>query len=135
MLQSLECRALLEKTVTEKGDSLFTLQPVVMRYAIAQFVEQVCQDISAVLKSAPINKLGLLRSHKLVNDREQDGELRASQIRLIITPIKNNLYLNSVGEICIQVQLKQWLTLVECQHPQLVGYAKENILSLLDKSE
>lgn len=73
-LESLRRRSLIEKsTLTSTAEPLlsasetilFSLEPVVMKYVAQQFVAQICQDISHMLRSQSLEFLGLLSSHPI----------------------------------------------------------------------
>ncbi|MHC5860700.1 NB-ARC domain-containing protein [Nostoc sp.] len=142
MLESLRRRCLIEKTthklietIQQSGESnaFFTLQPMVMKYVINIFIEEICQNIIAVIRTMSSEKLGLLKSHALV---KQDSEnIQAMQIRLILTRVRDRLQL-VVGDIkVLEVQLQQMLSHLRNYHSQAIGYAEHNLLLLLRETE
>ncbi|WP_042891950.1 hypothetical protein, partial [Anaplasma marginale] len=76
-------QSLLRRGLIEKNESRFTLQPVVMEYVTTVFKEQVCQEILT-------GEVSLLISHALMKATAPDY-LKDAQIRLIITPVIDNL--------------------------------------------
>lgn len=129
-LTSLQRRSLLDKEPIENVKKVvFTLQPVVMKYITNQFIEQVCKEIMTVVKTKSLMKIVLLRSHALVKEKEDD-ELKAIQIRQILTPVIENLYVKLKITDLVE-QLKEVLSMLKDQSPQIVGYAQINILNIL----
>jgi len=105
-LESLRWRSLIEK-VTENGEVLFLLEPVVLKYVNRQFVDEVCKEVVSIVVQQNLKSIHLLKSHVLVEDYAADS-IRAMQIRLILKPIKdklnkaiaqNNLEIESLREI------------------------------------
>ncbi len=130
-LESLKRRSLLEEQPsTEGSEAMFTLQPVIMKYITNQLIEQVCQDIFAVVESQSIDKLGLLRSHALAKQEELD-DVREIQIRLILTRVVDRLHMMLRGTNNLEDKLKEVLSRLQGITPKAVGYAKDNILNLL----
>lgn len=128
-LESLARRSLIEKN-TEASDARFTIQPVVMKYVTNQLIEQVCQDIFALIETQEIEKIGLLRSHALVKDQAPD-EVKALQIRLILTRVKDRLSTILRGSRSMEEQLNDLLSMLSGQFPIAVGYAWVNIRRLV----
>lgn len=134
-LTSLKRRSLLDRdSITEEREAIFSLQPVVRKYITNQLVEQVCQDIFAVIETHSLSKLGLLRSHNLVKDQEQTDEKKI-QIRLIITPIRERLYLRLRSFNSIEKRLNEVLLMLQDKPLQTIGYAQMNILNLITLTE
>ncbi len=88
-LESLRSRSLIEK-VTEQGEVMFLLEPVVMKYVNRQFVDEVSKEVTAIAMQQNLKSINLLQSHVLVEDRAPDS-IRAMQIRLVLKPIKDKL--------------------------------------------
>ena len=131
-LESLKRRSLLEKaSSSEEKEANFTLQPVVMKYVINELIEQVCQDIMATVGTQSVSRLGLLRTNALVQE-QATAEVKQIQIRLILTRVVDQLYLSLTGENSLEEQLNEMLLMLQGYSPQTVGYAKTNILNLLD---
>ena len=125
VLQSLGWRSLIEKS-TEPSEVLFTLQPVVMKYVNNQLVEQICEDICE-------EKLGILRSHAIVN--AQEDTIKEFQFKPILTSVKEQLITAFRSENRVLEHLKKILSMLQCQPPLEVGYAEDNILKLLAELE
>jgi hypothetical protein len=88
-LESLRWRSLIEK-ISEQGEVMFLLEPVVLKYVSRQFVEEVNKEITAIAMQQNLKSINLLQSHVLVEDRAPDS-IRAMQIRLVLKPIKDKL--------------------------------------------
>jgi hypothetical protein len=88
-LESLRWRSLIEK-LTEQGEVMFLLEPVVLKYVNRKFVEEVTKEVVAIATQQDLRSINLLQSHTLVEDLAPDS-IRAIQIRLILKPIKDKL--------------------------------------------
>lgn len=133
-LESLKRRSLLEKEPNaEANEAIFTIQPALLKYATNQFIDQVCQQISTVCKTKSVSQLGLLRSHALVKEQVSD-DLKTLQIRLILTRVRDRLYVLKDTER-LDDQLKAILSILEGTSDQMVGYARLNTINLLDAIE
>jgi hypothetical protein len=134
-LESLKRRSLLDKEPSEPGgEVMFAIQPLLSKYVTDRFIEQISQDILAVIETPSIRQLGLLRSHALVATAEDD-DLAASQTRSIATRTLDRLYLRAPNAKGIPKQLEAILALLEGIPPQAVGYARTNLCYLLDSLE
>jgi hypothetical protein len=134
-LESLKRRSLLEEQLTHEGSSaLFTLQPVIMKYITNQLIEQVCKDIIAVVETQSLERLGVLRSLGLVKEQEQE-DVQEIQIRLILSRVMDRLHMRLRGTTSIEEQLNGVLSLLQGRPAKAVGYAKANILNLLNLIE
>jgi hypothetical protein len=130
-LESLKRRSLLEEQPSLEGSEvIFALQPVIGKYITNQLIEELCQDICAVVETQSIDELGLLRSHALVKEQEED-DVKEIKIRLILTRIVDRLHMLLRGENSIEEQLYEVLSRLQEKSPKAVGYAKANILNLL----
>jgi hypothetical protein len=117
-IASLQRRALIEKTATR-----FTQQPVVMEYAIGEFIEQIVQEIVQ-------QKLNLFKSHALVKATAKDY-IRDTQIRLILQPVIDKLLANLGSSSSLEICLAQCLSMLRGKPHREIGYAGGNILNLL----
>ena len=134
-LESLLRRALIARSAVG-SDVLFTLQqPVVKEYVIDRFIKQICAEIRDIGKTQKLEKLELLRNHTLVNTRSQDEAIKALQVRLILTPVKDRLCTIFRDESLMVEQLTKVLSLLQGKSPLAVGYARENLQTLLSELE
>ncbi|MCA1995031.1 MAG: NB-ARC domain-containing protein, partial [Coleofasciculus sp. S288] len=134
-LESLKRRSLLEEAQNPRGgEAIFTLQPVLMKYVTKQLIEQICQEIFAVIETHSIDELGLLRSLDLVKEQEQDN-VKTIQNYQLLTQIIDGLTMTLSRTSTIEEQLSNLLLMLQGKSPQVVGYAQSNILNLLQVAE
>ena len=129
-LNSLLMRSLIEKatpTLIEKSSSGFTQQPVVMEYAIAQLIEQVCQEVIT-------QKISLFKSHALIKAQAKDY-VRETQTSLILQPIVEQLMTQLGSPANLSNCLCQILSHFRGKSPQATGYAGGNTLNLLHQAQ
>ncbi|MCA1991954.1 MAG: NACHT domain-containing protein, partial [Coleofasciculus sp. S288] len=110
-LESLLRRSLIEKS-TEGREARFTIQPVVMKYVTDQLIEQVCQDLLAIIETQDIEKIIQLRDRALAREQEQD-ETKEMQFRPILTQVKDRLSKSLRGSQEIGEQLNELLSSLE----------------------
>jgi WD40 repeat protein len=115
-LMSLERRSLIEKHQT-----LFTLQPVVMEYITHQLIKQIEREITT-------NKINLLKTHALLKTQVKDY-IRETQIRLLLAPLATRL-LDTNTKSSLDKQLMQIISQVRGKSPQETGYVAGNIINL-----
>jgi hypothetical protein len=134
-LESLKRRSLLDREHDEQASEvMFAIQPLLSKYVTNQLIEQICQDILAIVEAPSIRQLGLLRSHALVTTPEDD-DLTESQMRPIVSQTLDRLYLRAPNATQIPTQLEAMLALLEGIPPQAVGYAQTNLRYLLETLE
>ena len=113
-INSLLCRSLIEKT-----DGLFFLQPVVMEYVTSRFIQQVCQEFETA-------EIDILQSHSLIRVQAKDY-VRETQLRVIVQPVIERL-LSRYGSVSeIEVRTRQLLE----QQRYKPGYVAGNLINLL----
>jgi WD40 repeat protein len=123
-MQSLLRRCLIEtapRTLIEKEGEQFFLQPVVLEYATAQFVQCIAEEIASQTPER-------LRTHALIRAQAKDY-VREMQKRLIVEPIAEQLLLQFGNSQALEQQLKT-LLLLQQQAPQ-PDYMAGNLLNLL----
>lgn len=131
-LQSLQRRSLIEKdAVADGGETIFTLQPVVMKFVTTQFIERTCRELALLIQSPQLEHLGVLRSHALVSDRGNTDDMFPIQVRLILNRVRDRLY-SMVHPNQVEAGLQQLLNHLKDQPPEVVGYAQRNVHILLD---
>lgn len=119
-LESLSRRSLIEK-----NDARFTMQPVVMEYVISGLIEQVCQEIKT-------KKLNFFRRYALTKATAKDY-LIESQIRFILQPIIDKLLTIFIEPKNVAEHLTQILEEQQKFSHSHTGYTAGNILNLLGK--
>ncbi|MEB3211874.1 MAG: ATP-binding protein [Leptolyngbyaceae bacterium] len=132
-LQSLQRRSLIEKDSTHEGnEAIFTLQPVVMKFVTTQFIQRVCRDIQQLVKAPQLEYLGVLKTHALVSDRGDPGDLQAIQVRTILNRVCDRLY-EQIHPDQLHTCLQDMLALTQGQPRQVIGYAEYNMKMLLNR--
>ncbi|MUG93231.1 NACHT domain-containing protein [Scytonema sp. UIC 10036] len=121
VLTSLGWRSLIEKTA-EDNEVMFTLQPMVMKFTISEFVNQICSEISQ-------GQIKLLKSHALVTEYHLSEQKTEFPYRPILPMIKNKLLgLLTDKNTAIERLRTLQSTIRENQDK---GYSENNILNLL----
>ncbi|MBD1909350.1 MULTISPECIES: NB-ARC domain-containing protein [unclassified Leptolyngbya] len=111
--------SLLRRSLLEKNDGLFFLQPVVMEYVTEQFVQQICIEFET-------QRLNVWQTHSLLRVQAKDY-VREIQTRLIIQPVMERL-LSCFGSVAaIESQARHLLT----QQGKKPGYIAGNLINLL----
>ncbi len=120
LLETIE--SLRRRSLIEKSNSHFILQPVVMEYLTKQFVKRIFTEIAT-------GTLRLFRSHALIQAQAKDYVMQ-SQIRFILRPVADRL-LATWGQRTVEDKLNDILA-SERQESQLTsGYVGGNTLNLL----
>lgn len=111
--------ALLRRSLVEKNDGLFFLQPVVMEYVTERFVQQICIEFET-------QELHVWQTHPLLRVQAKDY-IREIQTRLIVQPVMERLRsrFGSVG--AIESQARHLLM----QQGKKPGYIAGNLINLL----
>ncbi|MEB3277543.1 MAG: NB-ARC domain-containing protein [Lyngbya sp.] len=91
IMGSLGRRSLIEKSQKE-GQILFSLQPVVMKYAIEQFVRQVEEEIMRLIQHQDLESLWLLQLYPL--ETEQSPKKYYSILEIIKNKLSSRLLAN-----------------------------------------
>ncbi|BAY30077.1 WD-40 repeat-containing protein [Nostoc carneum NIES-2107] len=123
LLEVLE--SLYRRSLIEKQGSKFTLQPVVMEYVTMNFIEQVSQEINNA-------QISLFQSHALIKATAADY-IQEIQIRLILTPIIENLQILLGSPSQIKAQLLKIIDNYRSQAPYITGYVGGNAINLLSQ--
>jgi WD40 repeat protein len=127
VMETLE--ALGGRSLIEQNQRQFTQQPVVMEYVIDRLLEQIVEEICQ-------NTPELLFSHALLKAQSKDY-LRASQIRLIITPLLERLQAKLGDRVTLIHLFQQRLSQLQAEQQQSpiqlapMGYGAGNLLNLL----
>lgn len=119
-LGSLGRRSLLE-TSTEGGESLFTLQPVVMEYVSNQFVEQIVAEIREIIRTSKIEGAKLIKSHAIIKSND----------KFLLTAVLNRLRTQIRNEAKIQEALTEVIPIIQKKSPLDTRYAAVNVENLL----
>jgi WD40 repeat protein len=116
-LQSLDRQSLIEKSA-----GCFTLQPVVMEYVTAMFIDRVCTEITAL-------NLVVFNSHALLQAQTKDY-VRESQERMILAPLLEQLLGKLRSQPEIKHQLDRLLVKLRSEFSSANGYAGGNLINL-----
>lgn len=126
-LQSLKRRSLLEEeTISE--ETLFTLQPVVLRYTVNHLLQQTCIDIANALHTQSLQHLGLLKSHSLFSSDQAPAQ--DSRSAFIPLSLINRLHSTLGDENALQKNLSELITLLQEKSSQALGYAVSNLVNI-----
>jgi hypothetical protein len=117
-LNSLRRHSMIEP----RGNGYFTLQPVIMEFVTASFVEQVVKDIT----NGTIRVFG---SYSLMKAQAQEY-VRESHKRLILEPVAAQLSSN-MGRKKSEQKLRAILSTLRTTSEERPGYAAGNVLNLL----
>jgi WD40 repeat protein len=113
--------SLRRRSLLEKNNGLFTLQPVVMEYVTEQLIEQNRAEILT-------QQLKLFLTHALMKASAKDY-IRESQTRVILAPLTTRL-IAELGSLEIEHQLND--IILQLRSPPIsVGYGGGNAINLL----
>jgi WD40 repeat protein len=117
--------SLQERSLLEKGDGGFTLQPVIMEYVTDNLLSQLCQELVT-------GNLEIFNSYALLKAQHPDY-LKDIQIKFIIEPIVERLLSSFISRDRLQSHLQQLIkNWQEMQSGGIIpGYAAGNLLNLL----
>lgn len=116
-------RSLSQRSLVERSEKRWSLQPVVMEYVTSRLVVAIFDDI--------INQQQeFLRNYALIKAQSKDY-IRQAQIRFILQPVIDKLLLSLGSNNQIQQQLKQIISKLRVEDPLQPGYVGGNILNLL----
>lgn len=148
VLASLKRRGLIDKatpttlieTSTEASETLFTLQPLVMKYAIEEFVEQALDEIDAVLETQDIKHFKLLRNHALIKSQSpsnlDSNSLLPDFPTRMLKRLKDGLRsMFRCDDSSIAQELCEILPLLRGKSALTVGYVGRNLRELLKALE
>ncbi|HLO51732.1 MAG TPA: NB-ARC domain-containing protein, partial [Kamptonema sp.] len=116
-------KSLVQRSLIEKNDSQFLLQPVVMEYAIGSLVKQVCSEIES-------GTLFIFNSHALLKAQAKDY-IRQTQTKFIITPLIENLLTIFKTKTALENNFKILISELQSQLHKTPGYAAGNIINIL----
>jgi transcriptional regulator with XRE-family HTH domain len=111
--------SLLRRSLIEKIDGLFFLQPVVMEYVTERFVQQLCIEFET-------QQLNVWQTHSLLRVQAKDY-IREIQMRLIMQPVMERLLSRFGSVAAIEAQARHILT----QQRKKPGYVAGNLINLL----
>lgn len=127
IMGSLSRRSLVEKQVEGK-QAFFTLQTVVMKYAIAQLVDQIRDEFITLLKQPKIEYLNCFKAYPFDLDDPKDSR---SLISLVKKSLKNKLFRQSATLNDQFQRLTDWVENLEATSTANLGHSIENLRFLL----
>ncbi|MBD2534280.1 NACHT domain-containing protein [Nostoc flagelliforme FACHB-838] len=121
VLEALE--SLVRRSLIEKSEALFTLQPALMEYVTQRLIAQVCQEIAT-------QNIDLFRCHALMKAMAKDY-VRDIQIRFIVQPVIDGLLGIFKSKKNLENQLTKILANLRETSPLEQTYTAGNVLNLL----
>ncbi len=94
IMGSLGRRSLIEKSQKDH-QTYFSLQPVVMKYVIEQFVRQVDEELVGLIKTQDLEAIRLLKLYPL--ETAQNSQKHYSILDLVMNRLKSRLFSNARG--------------------------------------
>jgi WD40 repeat protein len=110
------------KSLIEKNQGRFTLQPVIMEHLTEKLVEEVFWEINAV-------DIKLLRSHAIIKAQSKEY-VRLSQVRLVLEPLCQML-VESLGRKKLRNNLVDIINKARTMGVYSSGYIAGNVLNIL----
>ncbi|MBD2580379.1 NB-ARC domain-containing protein [Oscillatoria sp. FACHB-1406] len=128
ILAALERRSLIDK-ITHEGEIAFTLQPLVMKYAIEKFVEGSVAELQSAIAERTLEPLELLDSHTPILHRtERAPKIPPSRVfSRLIEGLQAKL---GCGKSKLKEQLSPLILLLDGRSPAAVGYLKVNLKAI-----
>jgi hypothetical protein len=129
ILAALERRSLIDK-ISSESEILFTLQPLVMKYASENFTQQSLAEIKAVLDNRDIGSFHVLKTHAPI---APTGSTQKTYTTVQVLPRLVKALLSEFGGDRAQIaeQLETLLPLLHGQSPQVIGYIGSNLRAIL----
>ncbi|MEG3983244.1 NB-ARC domain-containing protein [Microcoleus sp. D3_18a_C4] len=134
-LDSLGRRSLIDK-ISEGGETVFMLQPLIVQYVADRLVDQIRSEVLETVKTQGIERIRLLKTHKLsINIAKRKGN-KGEPISSILELVKNRLQvlfaktigseepLNILNKVASDLEDKSLLE---------VGYARENLAQIISE--
>ncbi len=127
---SLGRRSLIEKS-QKQGETYFSLQPVVMKYAIEQFVCQVDEELVGLIKNQDLEGIRLLKLYPLKTS--ENSKKHYSILDLVMNRLKSRLFTNTRGLNLAIKRLEESLSNLQEQffEGEYITQNLENIISAI----
>ncbi|MEG4494596.1 NB-ARC domain-containing protein [Microcoleus sp. D3_18_C4] len=134
-LDSLGRRSLIDK-ISEGGETVFMLQPLIVQYVTDRLVDQIRAEVLETVKTQGIERMRLLKTHKLSIKIAKKKGNKGEPISSILELVKNRLQvvlakttgfekpLNILTEVASDLEDKSILE---------VGYARENLAQIISE--
>ncbi|MEG3975048.1 NB-ARC domain-containing protein [Microcoleus sp. herbarium8] len=132
-LDSLSRRLLIEK-ISEGGETVFRLQPLIVKYVSERLVEEIRVEVLETVKTQGTERMRLLKTHNFSQSIAQEKAGEESRSRSILALVKNRLqvlFLKTTGfEEPLNI-LTKVVSGLEDKSTLEVGYAKENLAQII----
>ncbi|MDG2991960.1 NB-ARC domain-containing protein [Candidatus Synechococcus calcipolaris G9] len=115
--------SLLRRSLLEKKDKTFFLQPVVMEYVTERLIQRLCTEFTT-------QQLDVWQSHSLIRIQAKDY-VREIQLRLIMQPMIEWLLSSYQNVSVVEDRAQLLLTQQQYSSSSLAGYAAGNLINLL----
>lgn len=115
--------SLLRRSLLEKKDRTFFLQPVVMEYVTERLIQRLCTEFTT-------QQLDVWQSHSLIRIRAKDY-VREIQLRLIMQPMIEWLLSSYQNVSVVEDRAQLLLTQQQYSSSSRAGYAAGNLINLL----
>ncbi|PSN19478.1 hypothetical protein C7271_07125 [filamentous cyanobacterium CCP5] len=113
-----------QRSLIERHQGQFSIQPVIMEYLTERLVNQACREMVQTQEPQ------ILTTHALIKAQAKDY-VREGQIRLILQPMLNHLQAEFKTSSLIADHLMAMLRWQQAHLPLAPGYLAGNILNLL----
>lgn len=126
-------KSLRQRSLIERHQGQFSIQPVIMEYLLDRLVKHVLEEIVQVADRetlGPNQPPILLTTQALIKAQAKDY-VREAQIRLILKPLLNQLWVEFKTQRQIATVLNQMLRWQQIHLPLAPGYLAGNLLNLL----
>ncbi|MEG4519656.1 MULTISPECIES: NB-ARC domain-containing protein [unclassified Microcoleus] len=134
-LDSLGRRSLIEK-ISEGGETVFMLQPLIVQYVSDRLVDQIRAEVLETVKTQGIERMRLLKTHKLsINIAKRKGD-KGEPSSSILVLVKNRLqvlFVKTTGSEEPLNILKKVASDLEDKSILEVGYARENLVQIISE--
>ena len=134
-LDSLGRRSLIDK-ISEGGETVFMLQPLIVQYVTDRLVDQIRAEVLETVKTQGIERMRLLKTHKLsINIAKRKGD-KGEPSRSILALVKNRLQVLFVKTTGFEEPLnilKKVASDLDDKSILEVGYARENLAQIISE--
>ena len=134
-LDSLGRRLLIDK-ISEGGETVFMLPPLIVQYVTDRLVDQIRAEVLETVKTQGIERMRLLKTHKLsINIAKRKGD-KGEPSSSILALVKNRLqvlFVKTTGSEEPLNILKKVASDLEDKSILEVGYARENLAQIISK--
>ncbi|MEG4487270.1 NB-ARC domain-containing protein [Microcoleus sp. D2_18a_B4] len=134
-LDSLGRRSLIDK-ISEGGETVFMLQPLIVQYVADRLVDQIRAEVLETVKTQGIERIRLLKTHKLsINIAKRKGN-KGEPISSILELVKNRLqvlFAKTIGSEEPLNILNKVASDLEDKSILEVGYARENLAQIISE--